>query len=96
MSVKIREALEPVIDWYQSDEHPSRDTVDIVEDIVADLQMDRNDSLKCRKALREIRQEAERCYSFQGGRIDRSTGVSGYSLIYGIAEYALTQKETKP
>ena len=37
----IREALEPVLHWYQSDEHPDRSTAEIVRDIVADLQRDR-------------------------------------------------------
>ena len=37
----IREALEPVLHWYQSDEHPDRSTAEIVRDIVADAQRDR-------------------------------------------------------
>lgn len=37
----MREALEPVIHWYQSDEHPERSLADIVADVVADLQADR-------------------------------------------------------
>lgn len=45
MSIEIREALGPVIDWYQSDEHPRRNTVDIVRDVVSDLEADRKASL---------------------------------------------------
>ena len=30
--------LAPVLDWYQSDEHPEREPQDILRDIVADLQ----------------------------------------------------------
>jgi len=45
MSLEIREALAPVIDWYQSDEVPGRNTGAIVRDIVADLQDDRRAAL---------------------------------------------------
>lgn len=41
MSLKIREELDPVIGWYQSDEVPGRNTVDIVRDVVSDLVDDR-------------------------------------------------------
>lgn len=37
----VREALEPVWHWYQSDEHPERPLAEIVADVVADLQQDR-------------------------------------------------------
>lgn len=37
MSVEIREALKPVIHWYQSDEVPGRNTEDIMTDVVSDL-----------------------------------------------------------
>lgn len=33
--------LAPVIDWYQSDEHPQRPLLDILRDVVDDLQSDR-------------------------------------------------------
>lgn len=53
----IRDAIEPVIDWYQAhpDDTPTtithpRLTVDIVKDLVADLQSDRAEVLKLRKA----------------------------------------------
>jgi hypothetical protein len=45
----IRQAIAPVIDWYQSDEHHPRLTVDIIKDIVADLQKDRAEVLKLRR-----------------------------------------------
>lgn len=45
MSLEIREALAPVIDWYQSDEVPGRNTVAIVRDMVSDLQEDRRAAL---------------------------------------------------
>lgn len=54
MSIAIREALEPVLDWYQSDEVPGRNTVDIVKDVVEDLQKDRADSLRLIAAGREL------------------------------------------
>ena len=37
----LREALEPVLHWYQSDEHKERPLIEIVRDVVADLQEDR-------------------------------------------------------
>lgn len=37
--------LEPVLDWYQSDEHPEREPLEILRDIVADLQSDRQAAL---------------------------------------------------
>ena len=37
--------LEPVIDWYQTDEHPERDPLEMLRDIVADLQSDRKAAL---------------------------------------------------
>lgn len=51
MSIGIREALAPVMDWYQSDEVPGRNTVDIVRDVVADLQEDRRASLVLQKIV---------------------------------------------
>ncbi|WP_339696024.1 hypothetical protein [Celeribacter baekdonensis] len=56
MSLDIREALEPVIDWYQSDEVPGRNTVDIVRDVVADLVEDREAILN----VQRIAQDAQR------------------------------------
>ena len=38
-------ALGPVLDWYQSDEHPPREPLDIIRDIVDDLQSDRKAAL---------------------------------------------------
>lgn len=49
--------LAPVLDWYQSDEHPDREPLDILRDIVTDLQSDRADSIalgKVRAAIGEI------------------------------------------
>ena len=45
----IRQAIEPVIDWYQSDEEHPRLTLDIIKDIVADLQSDRAEVLRLRR-----------------------------------------------
>lgn len=58
MSLAIREALAPVIDWYQSDEHPGRNTVDIVRDVVSDLQEDRAASLLLTKIVLAARKHA--------------------------------------
>lgn len=48
-------ALKPVIDWYQSDEQPPRNPIDIIRDIVEDLQSDRADCLRLRRAMESIR-----------------------------------------
>lgn len=50
----LRAAIAPVLHWYQSDEHPARDLADILTDIVADLQADRETALKVRKAEAEL------------------------------------------
>jgi hypothetical protein len=45
----LREALEPVLHWYQSDEQDERPLEDIVRDVVTDLQHDRALSLQAWK-----------------------------------------------
>lgn len=45
----LRAALEPVLDWYQSDEQPPRPLPDIVRDVVTDLQKDRTELLRLEK-----------------------------------------------
>ena len=42
---RLREALGPVMHWYQSDEHEPRSLADIIADAVADLQHDRGIAL---------------------------------------------------
>jgi hypothetical protein len=54
MTLEIREILEPVIHWYQSDEHPGRRTSEIVKDVVADLQNDRANCLRLISAGRDL------------------------------------------
>lgn len=41
----VRDALAPVLHWYQSDEDADRSTGNILEDMVSDLQRDREDAL---------------------------------------------------
>lgn len=56
--------LSPVIDWYQSDEQPAREPLDIIRDIVADLQIDRNAALVASSAARDalaLCHQIERC-----------------------------------
>ena len=47
--------LEPVLDWYQSDEQPERPPLEILRDIVADLQTDRAENLKSAATLANYR-----------------------------------------
>lgn len=47
-------AIEPVKNWYQSDEAEPRPIVDIITDIVADLQEDRQDVLAMSGVMREL------------------------------------------
>jgi hypothetical protein len=44
--------LEPVLDWYQSDEHDPREPLDILRDIVDDLQTDRAENMRLRPAAK--------------------------------------------
>lgn len=47
LSIRVLLAvLEPVIDWYQPDDQPEREPLDILREIVADLQNDRAKNLK--------------------------------------------------
>lgn len=50
----IRNALAPVLGWYQPDDAPERPTHDIVRDVVADLQADRAETLRLHAALGQI------------------------------------------
>lgn len=49
---EIGEAIAPVLDWFQSDEHPPRPTADILRDVVEELRNDRQDVLRMSAALR--------------------------------------------
>ncbi len=49
-----RDALAPVLDWYQSDEHEPRPTEDIVADAVADLVSDRDEVLRLAKEVKRL------------------------------------------
>lgn len=59
MSIAIREKLAPVLDWYQSDEHPGRNTVDIVADVVEDLQTDRAAVLAAQRVALDAKRQCE-------------------------------------
>lgn len=43
--------LAPVLDWYQSDEQPAREPLDILRDIVNDLQSDRAEVMALRAQI---------------------------------------------
>ena len=60
---RMAAAVEPVRHWYESDERPPRDTIDILTDIVADLQTDRAEALKSRAAVEAERERCERIAS---------------------------------
>lgn len=49
---QLREALEPVRHWYESDDHDPRDDLDILRDVVADLQADRAEVLSLTRLSR--------------------------------------------
>lgn len=57
-STDLLAVLAPVLDWYQSDEHPERAPLDILRDIVADLQSDRADNLQLRRTMARVRDTA--------------------------------------
>lgn len=54
---ETRRRLEPVIDWYQSDETGPRSLPDIVGDVVADLQDDRTAILAVQRLAREAQKD---------------------------------------
>jgi len=54
---EVRQILAPVLDWFQSDEHPARPIMDILRDVVAELQQERADNLR----LTALRTSAEPC-----------------------------------
>ncbi len=59
MSIAIREALSPVLDWYQSDEVPGRNTVEIVTDVVSDLREDRAALLNVQRLAQDAKRLCE-------------------------------------
>ena len=71
----IREALEPVLHWYQSDEHPDRSTAEIVRDIVADAQRDR-------AAIISVQRIAQRTRDARA----KGAPISGYTLALDVLE----------
>jgi hypothetical protein len=46
LEASYRKAIEPAIDWFQSDEHAERPTLEIIAEIVEELQSDRKQLLK--------------------------------------------------
>ena len=55
----IREKLEPVLHWYQSDEHDPRGTGEMVADIVSDLQEDRAACLNAQRIAQDAKRLCE-------------------------------------
>jgi hypothetical protein len=49
----VTKAVEPILHWYQSDEHDPRPLADILTDVVADLQHDRAEALKLDAVTKE-------------------------------------------
>lgn len=60
----IRKELEPVLFWYQSDEEKPRPTAEIVRDVVADLQMDRDQVLSVQKLAQGVKSLCEDGHPF--------------------------------
>jgi len=63
----MRDALEPVMDWYQSDEQHPRCILTIVKEVVADLQADRTMALHCEALLRDADKLAFAAQTTGGG-----------------------------
>lgn len=53
---ELRKILEPVLDWFQSDEEDERPTEDVLREVVQTLQEDRRDLLDLQQKLRYILQ----------------------------------------
>lgn len=47
----LQAIIQPVIDWYQSDEEEARPLLDILKDIVTDMQSDRAEVLALRAQI---------------------------------------------
>lgn len=56
---EIREALGPVMHWYQSDEDGPRPTINIVMDLVSDHQRERSAMIKVQSLVLRTRRECE-------------------------------------
>ena len=90
--------LGPVIDWYQSDEHPEREPLDIIRDIVADLQSDRAENLRYRPALERVRdtaiamKDSLRCYP-KGGTVILAEGPARIRDVARDALYPANAKD---
>ena len=73
---QVEEALGPVWDWYQSDEHPDRTLEEILKDMSADLQKDRRVVLEARRIVdhhrsfmeRDVREEDKMQHEFNSLR----------------------------
>ena len=59
LTQQITSALQPIMDWYQSEEQHLRPLPDIVADVVGDLKGDRSDLLFLQKKLREQQREGQ-------------------------------------
>lgn len=66
----VREALAPVLDWFQSDEEAERPLVDILRDVVQELVADREDNLKYQNIEHDLRRQVELSDSYGGPRVD--------------------------
>lgn len=86
--VEVQAEVDPVLHWYQSDEHHPRPLAKIVRDIVADLQTDRAHAL----ALSKVLQAADTlsfCAQTTGGTAGRDgalvAAIESYSTIRDAA-----------
>lgn len=66
----VREALAPVLDWFQSEEDAERPLVSILRDVVQELIDDRNDNLAFGRLAGELRMELDNSDSYGGPRVD--------------------------
>jgi hypothetical protein len=56
---RLRDALEPILHWYQSDEEPDRSTYDILRDVVSDLEMGRSQLLSVQRIAKRVVRDCE-------------------------------------
>jgi len=88
-------ALQPVLDWYQSDEHEERPLVDIIRDVVADLQSDRVEALMASRLLR-AGNNLSFCAQITGGTVGPDVELQLAINRWDEARQALAQIERKP
>lgn len=88
----LQAEIEPVLHWYQSDEHSPRPLQDIVRDIVADLQSDRKDLPALQAENARLRERAERLLEWWPEGSENQLASEGLAADLRALRQALTKE----